>query len=163
LILVQSEKCPDWSSLPKNYLLRPAECKPLNLAFALGQLLRFRLRANPTKKTGTTTKADRLAGLPRRNGQRVALLHENEQLDWLSRKEEQGGFRVLHVTVTPEGFVQSTKGADTDRLRLSLMGVRFDGLLSVTDPDRFLQTLCEGVGPAKGFGFGLLSLAHGED
>lgn len=39
------------------------------------------------------------------------------------------------------------------------LAVRFDGLLEVTDPGKFLETLRAGIGSAKGFGFGLLSLA----
>jgi CRISPR system Cascade subunit CasE len=40
--------------------------------------------------------------------------------------------------------------------------VRYDGLLEVTDPVKFLETLRAGIGSAKGFGFGLLSLARPE-
>lgn len=40
-----------------------------------------------------------------------------------------------------------------------LRSVRYDGTLSVTDPVKFHQTLCSGIGPAKAFGFGLLSIA----
>ena len=46
--------------------------------------------------------------------------------------------------------------------RLTHVAVRFDGLLEVTDPVKFLETLRAGIGSAKGFGFGLLSLARPE-
>jgi CRISPR system Cascade subunit CasE len=32
----------------------------------------------------------------------------------------------------------------------------FDGVLTVTEPDRLCQTLFDGIGPAKAFGCGLL-------
>ena len=32
----------------------------------------------------------------------------------------------------------------------------FSGLLTVADPEKFLSTLYGGIGPAKGFGCGLL-------
>ena len=35
----------------------------------------------------------------------------------------------------------------------------FDGVLVCTDPDRLRDATIEGLGPAKAFGFGLLSLA----
>ena len=38
-------------------------------------------------------------------------------------------------------------------------GVQFRGTLEVTDPKRFTETYYSGVGPAKGFGFGLFLLA----
>jgi CRISPR system Cascade subunit CasE len=37
--------------------------------------------------------------------------------------------------------------------------VRYEGILQVTDCARFLAALAAGIGPAKGFGFGLLSVA----
>lgn len=42
---------------------------------------------------------------------------------------------------------------------LPLFGVRFDGVLRVTDVEVLLDALRGGIGPAKAFGFGLLSLA----
>jgi CRISPR system Cascade subunit CasE len=163
VVLVQSEKPPDWSLLRPDYLTRPAESKPFEPTFTVGQRLAFRLRANPTCKTGTLSKSDRLAGRSKSNGRRLGLLREGQQREWLVRKAEAGGFRVLGVTVVPEGFAHGSKDAGGVRVGLSLLAVRFDGLLGVTDPGRFLQTLREGIGPAKGFGFGLLSLARAED
>lgn len=43
-----------------------------------------------------------------------------------------------------------------------LFSVRFDGILTVTDQALFRTTLEKGIGSAKGFGFGLLSIAHCE-
>lgn len=43
--------------------------------------------------------------------------------------------------------------------RVTLFGVRFDGVGTVTDPEALGTSLRTGIGPAKGFGFGLLSLA----
>jgi CRISPR system Cascade subunit CasE len=40
-----------------------------------------------------------------------------------------------------------------------LGAVRFDGVLVVTDRDRFIAAITDGIGSAKAFGFGLLSLA----
>jgi hypothetical protein len=38
--------------------------------------------------------------------------------------------------------------------------VRFDGVLVVTDPALFRETVANGIGSGKAFGFGLLSLAR---
>jgi CRISPR-associated protein Cas6/Cse3/CasE subtype I-E len=65
------------------------------------------------------------------------------------------------VVVVPLGDRQSRR-PDPQRGVVGLVthvGVRFDGLLTVVDPVRFVQTLETGVGSAKGFGFGLLSIA----
>ena len=42
---------------------------------------------------------------------------------------------------------------------LPLFGVRFDGVLQVTDVGALVEAVRGGIGPAKAFGFGLLSLA----
>jgi CRISPR system Cascade subunit CasE len=44
--------------------------------------------------------------------------------------------------------------------RMTFQSVRFEGLLTVIDPERFCQTLAAGIGSAKAFGFGLLSVAR---
>jgi CRISPR system Cascade subunit CasE len=173
IVLVQSDLEPDWTRLTdlgRSYLLAGPEHKPFQPKFAASQRLRFRLRANPTKKIGTTSKAERLAGM-KDHGQRSALLHEEEQLSWLIRKGDQGGFRIpgewiegrdkrqvpnFRVDVVPEGWIRCGKESHGEG---RFYAVRFDGILEVTAPERFLKTVANGIGSAKGFGFGLLSLA----
>lgn len=149
-LLVQSEKEPDWRSLDEagNFLLKPAQSKPFSPVFRSGQPCRFRLRANPTVK---------------RQGKRLGIVKEDEQLAWLHRKGAAGGFEPVSAVVSPERKMQDKM---TDRAKtphnLTLVAVRFDGLLSVTDPAAFRQTLAQGIGSGKGFGFGLLSVAPAE-
>jgi CRISPR system Cascade subunit CasE len=150
-----------------HYLLAPPNAKEFQPSFTPGQRLRFRLRANPTKRVAE--KNERLGGVMA--GKRVALVHETDQLAWLLRKGEAGGFRIpgewietgndsrmpnFRVDVIPEGWVHCDKKGCADG---RFYAVRFDGLLEVTNPDSFLQTITDGVGAAKGFGFGLLSVA----
>lgn len=163
LLLVQSRTEPRWDGLPAGYLMpaspfdplaNPA-VKPIAPAFRPEQWLRFRLRANPTKKESREG---------RRQGRRVAIVREEAQLAWLGRKAEAGGFRfrLNDVRVNDAGreFGWTRKGPDLDRGHaLELHIVQFEGILQVTDPDRFAATLNAGIGSAKGFGCGLLSLA----
>src|SRR5262249_37066911 len=146
-VLVQSEKPPDWSPLPPGYLTRPAEFKPFAQSFRAGQRLVFRLRANPTSKTGTTSKADRLAGRPTSNGRRVGLVRDEDQIAWLVDKGRRGGFRIVSdlreadglevfwVRVIPEGITGGSKPDGERAHRLSHLAVRFEGLLTVTNPE----------------------------
>ena len=154
-VLIQSLAEPDWSALPDDYAHRIDGPKPFHPALERGQRLRFRLEANPTVKK-------KRAG--RKQGARVPLVHDRAPeghaevtrgyLDWLERKAGDAGFAVEHVVDAP---FQTTGGrAKRD---LTLFGVRFDGVLTVTDPDALTNAVRQGVGPAKGFGFGLLSLA----
>jgi CRISPR system Cascade subunit CasE len=147
IVLVQSDKTPDWALLPDAYTTRPSECKAISLAFESGQRLRFRLRANPVVKRKVEGSAE---------GKRRGLVREADQLAWLGRKGSEGGFGVESAMAVAEGFGASRRGKNGSATHLA---VRFDGLLTVTDPAAFLQLLAKGVGPAKGFGFGLLSVA----
>ena len=145
-VLVQSAVRPDWGrlSVPGEYLLSSPASKPFDPTFTEGQRLTFRLRANPTVK---------------REGKRLGLPNEEAQRSWLTRKATAGGFQVVGADVVPEGMVRGVKAAGDICLELALLAVRFDGLLSVTEPARFRATLEAGIGSAKGLGFGLLSLA----
>jgi CRISPR system Cascade subunit CasE len=55
IVLVQSQLAPNWSKLPPNYFFAGAsqpnpQVKEINLTLHTGQLLAFRLVANPTKR-----------------------------------------------------------------------------------------------------------------
>jgi CRISPR system Cascade subunit CasE len=155
-LLVQSRDVPDWSWLveesARGYLLRVADSNPAVKSFdphpVAGQTLAFRVRVNPTIKT-------KREGRPVRNG----LFDEDAQQAWLVRKAEAGGFRILSINSVAEGKIGSGVKYDGATHKLTLLAVRFDGLLQVTDPAQLVETVRHGVGSAKGFGFGLLSLA----
>lgn len=147
-VLVQSLTPPDWSGLTagRDYYLRPVETKEFDPAFRAGQRLYFRLRANPTVK---------------REGKRWGLYREEEQRSWLVRKGQQGGFEAEGVVVIPENKVTGRKTTDGARHEMVHHSVRFDGVLRVSDPERFVQTLGAGVGSGKGLGFGMMSVRRG--
>ncbi len=152
-LLVQSENQPDWTdvSAKQRYLLPIAEdnpaVKPYSPTFAADQRLIFRLRANPTIK---------------REGKRLGLYREEEQRAWLARKAEQGGFDILTVNLTREGMTEGKIHRPTgESHHLRLLAVRFDGVLRIVDPIRFLESIQRGIGSGKGLGFGLLSVARG--
>ena len=157
-LLVQSLTLPDWSWLAepdaRGYLLPVDEpnpaVKPFDLNLAPGQTLAFRLRANPTVKRRFDDETHK----------RVGLYREDEQIEWLKRKGEQGGFRVLSVRTSNQDTVNGYIRRDEERHKLKLLAVQFDGLLQVTDPDRLRETVRQGVGSGKALGFGLLSLAR---
>jgi CRISPR system Cascade subunit CasE len=60
-LLVQSQQEPDWTGLDADYLAQDAVDNPaikqIDLAVAPGQRLAFRLRANPTKRLGTSAES----------------------------------------------------------------------------------------------------------
>lgn len=154
-LLLQSHTRPDWAWLgdpgARDYLLQAPETKSFELALAPGQRLAFRLRANPTAKHWREEGGESKA-------KRDPLMREEEQRAWLERKGEASGFRVLHLTIADEGTLRGRTAGDT-RHALHFRAVRFEGILEVLDPDQLWQTVQNGIGSGKSFGFGLLSLA----
>jgi len=154
-LLVQSQTLPDWSSLNPNYLFpNPQEglqIKPFDPHLRSGQQLCFRLLANPTARRKVPDKEQ---------GQRQGLLGEEKQVEWLHRKGDENGFKVLEVQLSQSEILKSRVHRPEGKHSLSFLGVQFDGVLTVTDGEMLLQTLKNGIGSGKGFGFGLLSLAR---
>lgn len=161
-LLVQSLVLPDWSRLPSDYLLadtseeNPAvkEVGHIYQAITAGAVFAFRLRANPTRKIDTKSGPDGR----RRHGRRVELVREADQIAWLQRQGQERGFALLSVRVSGLNKNQGHRRAGA--ARLTLASLVFEGLLRVTDPQQFLvRALCQGIGPGKAYGCGLLSLA----
>jgi CRISPR system Cascade subunit CasE len=157
-VLLQSTLEPRWGWLDDNgargYLLPMDEPNPavkeFDLNLAPGQVLAFRLRANPTARRR----------LPDGTRKRIGLCREEEQIEWLKRKGEQGGFRLLSARTSGQDVVRGHIHRKGDTHKLKLLAVQFDGLLQVTDPDRLRESVQQGIGSGKALGFGLLSLAR---
>jgi len=161
-LLVQSWMLPDWSCLAqpdfRGYLLPVGEPNPavksFDLDLAPGQTLAFRLRANPTVKHWYPNEKGE------KRPKRVGIYDEEEQIEWLRRKGKLGGFRLVSARTGGQEDVGGKIKHDEGTHKLKLAAVQFDGLLQVTDPDRLHEAVRQGIGSAKGFGFGLLSLAR---
>jgi CRISPR system Cascade subunit CasE len=160
-LLIQGTTVADWNRVGLAGWLVRAD-PPLDLRARLrldslhvGQEFRFRLRANPS-----VTRA----------GKRLGLLHREEQEQWLLRKANLHGFAVplragadvvrdsspADVHISQEQMIMARKH---DGSSIRLYSVLYDGLLRVTDVDRFTGTLQVGIGHGKAFGLGLLSVA----
>lgn len=150
-ILVQSQTRPEWDRIDKkHYFDKSPQCKEFNPAFSPGQQLRFRLLANPTIKRKFPGEEQ---------SKRVGLTTDAEQLSWLHRKAETGGFHVQSVDKTDRGLAFGRKHEKDTIHQIQLLAIQFDGILLVEKPDKLLNTLKMGIGSGKGFGFGLLSVA----
>ncbi|RIK32829.1 MAG: type I-E CRISPR-associated protein Cas6/Cse3/CasE [Chloroflexi bacterium] len=161
-LLVQSQGAPDWAHLRDNGYLLPGNVenpavKMVDLQVKPGQQLAFRLRANPTRRLGKSATYDK--------GKRVGLYKLEEQLNWLQRKANDHGFRIHSVMPTQqqriEGRIPRKEAQPTSKTAhdAKFFSVQFDGILQVTDPERFLAAVHAGIGSGKAFGFGLLSVA----
>ena len=170
VMLVQSQTEPQWHVLTERTpdYLEQAEFKELSLEhLALGQALRFRLRANPTVTKRHDSRPDKQ--------KRVGLYKPDDLLGhwddadrwvpgWIERQgdteERKRGFvvRAQDVTLlsTERLHFFKHKGGNP----ITLQSALFDGYLNITDLETFKKTLATGIGKAKGLGFGLLSIAR---
>jgi CRISPR system Cascade subunit CasE len=155
-VLVQSDKEPDWALVEAvtRAIDGPKVFVP---TFAAGQVFQFRLRATPTKKVQFDSNS------LKPGHRRVGFFTESDQRAWLERKgaerhaEAGGGFELMDVRITPLGWLE---GKQPNGGKIRHHAVEFEGCLRVNDPEAFQKAVAGGVGPAKGFGFGLLSLAR---
>lgn len=160
-ILVQSRTMPDWSRIGVQGWLAKAD-PAVNLKERLKldslktvQRFRFRLRANPCVT---------------RNGKRLGLLQPEEQEAWVMRKGKQHGFSLpllasfdlsetsqerVDVRISQE---QMLRGNQRSGHGIRIFSVLYDGVLAVTDADKFRSALQTGVGHGKVMGLGLLSV-----
>jgi CRISPR system Cascade subunit CasE len=159
-LYVQSNIEPNWANSPRGYfldkdgLLNPL-IKPVGDAYGAiepGKRLRFRLRANPTRKVDTKTGPDGR----RRNGRRVPLRKIDEQVAWLLRKAHSNGFELMQVIIAATGSAELVNSNETNK---TFQGVVYEGILEVKDAQQFSNALMAGMGPGKAYGFGLLSIA----
>ena len=161
VVLLQSLTEPSWTSLPDDYLVGPfdprVDLKRLDAVLdriAAGQRYTFKLLANPTVKRGTSLKSGHGNG-ERSNGQRVPV--RDDGLDgWLLRKAEVSGVTMLG---SRRQRMPDAIGFRSGR-RLTFASVQFDGVLKVADANRMREAVSSGIGSAKAFGFGLLSIAR---
>lgn len=160
-ILVQSRTIPDWTGIGVKGWLASAD-KDIDLKKRLkldslkaGQLFRFRLRANPCVT---------------RNGKRLGLLKLEDQEAWIMRKGKQHGFSLPHlasfdlsestqnrpdVRVSQE---QMLRGNQHSGNPVRIYSVLYDGIILVTEPDKFRAALQTGIGHGKVMGLGLVSV-----
>jgi CRISPR system Cascade subunit CasE len=134
-----------------------------NPVFAEGQRLRFRLRANPVKSIKDESKGMRTSkqGFQYAKRVRVPLIHDDQQQAWLERKlHDIADIEQLVIQQEfPLRFRKNTQDK-TSPMAGKIQPVLFDGVLLARSPGQLVELISKGIGPAKSFGCGLLSLAN---
>ncbi len=154
-ILVQSHVKPQWEVAFANLpvLLGMPESKSFEVQLQTGNLYRFRLLANPTAKKTAPKDAEE------KHKFRIGLYKEEDQRAWLKRKLQAAGAELADCKIIPQGSQRSHKGMQKAEGSQTHLAILFEGILLVHDPVLLQNALQTGIGSAKGFGFGLLSLA----
>ncbi|WP_328674936.1 type I-E CRISPR-associated protein Cas6/Cse3/CasE [Streptomyces sp. NBC_00343] len=153
LLLVQSCIPPDLTGLPDHYGSTEArDFTPVLSALTPGRAVRYRITANPS------TRSRRRPGpgenpLPKHG--RVLALDDTAALAWWHRRAMEAGLHLHATTMQPHPFRRPRRGRPGPVHRL----LQFDGTASITDPAALTDALLNGIGRAKSYGAGLLSLA----
>lgn len=122
-----------------------------------GQLLRFRIRANPVKAIKDKTKGSVVKNEKTfMRSVRVPLINEEQQFEWLKRKLSNAA-RIESIMAQQEPPLNFRKAKEGHNGKIQ--PVLFDGTITVTDPQALVELIQIGIGPAKAFGCGMLTLA----
>lgn len=150
-LLMQSIRQPV-SQNPNAYILASRDY-PLELP--MGQCVRFLLVANPVKTIDDEKGRKNTKGEVKKC--RVPLIDESEQRLWMERKlDVSARLEVLIIANCLPRYFRKSKANMAGKIQ----PVRFQGILQVTEPINLKEMIINGIGPAKAFGCGLLSLAR---
>ena len=120
---------------------------------AIGQKWHFRLHANPAHTV---------------EGRILPHVTAEHQKKWLIGKAAKSGFAFDNIEIDGESYdtfdivsrdIIKFKKLPTDKTYVTLTVVTFEGTLVVEDVETLREALCVGVGRAKAYGCGLLTLA----
>lgn len=152
------------------------ETKVFQPVLSEGQRLGFSLRANPVRTRWTqpdeegkrkqkrhdvvmdAKKAIRESGVKQGDRPSMADLMQREGFKWLASRAEKHGFEVSEGEVMAEAYRQMKFGQDSKNRQVSISTIDFSGMLTIRDLGVFMDCLGGGIGPAKGFGCGMLMI-----
>jgi CRISPR system Cascade subunit CasE len=139
------------------------QSKPYTPQLETGDRLHFKLRVNPVV-TRNGKRHDVVMDAKQRLRWKELCFEERPPLNtlayeagraWLVGRAEKHGFAVAHSNLLVDGYRTHTVHR-RGRTPICFSTLDVSGVLTVADPGKFLSTLYSGIGPAKGFGCGLL-------
>ncbi len=155
-LLLLSREIPDFTTLMQQIGVPGTQCEsrsyePLLNRIEAGSIWRFRLTANPVMSVPDSQG---------KRGKLRAITPAASQREWMIRQGKQHGFLVApgqFDVVRSEWLKFRNKGRN-----LSIFCSTFEGILTVTDADQFREALTDGIGRAKSYGMGLITvMSHG--
>lgn len=151
-ILIVSESVPDLKAFAEQFgytgEYETKDYSPFLDRISDGERWQFRLTANPV--------------VSKSHGKIMAHITPEYQKKWLAGRAEKLGFALHEIefqTVQSKWYdFRKKSGAGSARIRL--LSVTFEGILTVTDAERFKETLCNGIGREKAYGQGMLTIVR---
>lgn len=158
-LFVVSQEKPDLTHLVESvgrptYGWQTRDYGPFLDRLATGDQWAFRLQANPVHNARPADGTGR--------GKRLAHVTVAQQTGWFLRQAQRHGFRVPEGgSGAPDLVVRSRRTQRFARRQgtVTIASAVFEGRLLVEDPEALRAALVSGIGPAKGYGCGLLTLA----
>ena len=154
-LLITSEDKPNFTNLTTQFGVPGTEIikdyENLFTKCVPGTTWHFRLVANPTYTVKEPGSKER--------GRVKAHVSINHQKQWLLQRAETKGFSIQENTlhVTNSQWI-NIKRYQVNGKNISLKSVTFEGILTVTDQEKFIDTLTHGIGREKAFGMGMLTI-----
>lgn len=128
---------------------------PLLTRLKSGQVWQFRLRANPVHSS--VKEKDEASG----RGRVFAHVTQEQQRQWLLKREKGCGFTLdensFDVVHTEWKKFSKARGSSRE---ITLRTAVFEGMLTISDVELFKRSLLSGIGRAKAYGCGLLTIAR---
>lgn len=140
-----------------------------NPRLAAGDRLQFTVRVNPVvtrrNEQGKHKRHDvvmdaknalKKAGKDKAEWPAPGELWREAVIGWLRARNAKHGFDFRDEDVRVDGYMPTRIWKAKQRDAVQITTVEISGILTVTDPGLFRKLLFEGLGPAKGFGCGLM-------
>lgn len=137
----------------------------------VGDRLFFALRVNPVRKTrdadGRQLRHDVVQdvrkqlerqGIPRDEWPARQEIAQQAGFEWLAARQQRLGLKLEEQGFLVDGYSQETFIKPKNRRRVRVTVLDMKGFAHVTDPDSLRDALMHGVGPAKAYGCGLLTV-----
>lgn len=165
-LYISSAREPDLTHLveqagwPTTHAWVTRDYRPLLESLKPGASWGFRLVANPTRSVRNEIEASAEVDGRAGRGRRTAHVTASQQLSWFLDRAESWGIDVSgsgedNVAVTE----RQTRTFRRQGSNVTIGFARFDGVLTVTDAAALRTAMTRGIGPAKAYGCGLLTLA----
>ena len=153
-VLVLSPEKPDFSLFVSQFCAADVtgeikDYQPLLTRMRDGTRLRFRIRGNPVHSVAKEKGV---------RGKIYAHVTPTQQREWLAKKAPSCGFELPENSfdVVETKLLRFSRG-EKNRL-VEIRTAVFEGELLVTDAALFVQTLTQGIGRAKAYGCGLMTV-----
>lgn len=155
-LLLLSEEAPDLTGVQRQFGFdgqrwQTKDYQPLLDRIQPGSRWQFRLVCNPTRS--------RPADVPGQRGRVEAICAIPLQRKWLTEQGGKHGFCVEEGSfdVKASEWRKFKKGKENGR-EVSLLQATFEGMMTVTEREAFVDVLLNGIGRGKAYGMGMMTV-----